>query len=1538
MPGPEARGKTFKKGKAAPDALKAALAPPKPVDVKPTAVVAKEMFAAPKRKNAGVPKPVAAAAPPPPPRAPASLAPAKPSVKAAAVVAKAPIERVELDAPEAAAEADLEREEAARKPGAPSLAEELGREEAMPKAEAAPQEDGAELAELLETQDASPLLQAQFESLPADQREMAILIQKEEKRDLYDTQVPEAYVPETRRGFSEFIKLQYKPYILPSTPIEVPEGEKYYPYQKFVRDYMRKEAPYRGILVYHGLGSGKTCTAIAAAEALFATSPDKKIIVMSPASLKKNFLREVSKCGFRHFQLKNFWVALPKPSVDPTTTFFANRVLGLSARYLKGARNVWVPDFRKPQSESNYETLPPEDRAEIRKQILSVLEYHPVTNPTGRIRFIAYNGFSAKKLINIACNPEERDFFDNAVIVVDEIHNLIRTIQGTIEPYLVTTKDGMGKKKRKLEVETITPERWTPNPIMCSTGRTTELYKRGYMFYRLLLDARNSKIVGLSGTPLINFPEELGILSNILHGYITIIEGVIAETGRQVQVQAKDIGFAHSLVDYIGTKNETGGTRVIMSLLPPGNRKISNEAGVMRVPPFTETETYTDMYSAISDLFKDGKSPAIEEVVGAVRGEYETTEFPPFEKIQRAIMTVYGKGAPDRKAIMSAISRVYAEAYDITSIVKSIQDAFKSAGLPFREPPTARSEALLPPFGDEFKNTFVPNGTNIINKATLLTRLTGLVSYYKGSSLELMPRVKSDEVVRVPFSEYAQKAYSFKRSVELKKEMEAVPGQTIDMVWAQIYELGDSKVSNNYKMGSRQACNFAFPPEVARPSASKKEMDEEAAAGQAAVELVALAPDAERDDVPVVEDEFPELEDDEEEEDVAKVAEEDRRAFVPVTIGDETDAIIAEYYAARGEEVPEEERGIGARDNAIRAAEMERMAAAPRVPQPFDEPIFPREPVAAAAAPKSVTMTIRFGEGLENKWKPLDIASAHPITVSGIRTNNKLYPSVAAFIEVMKPDPDYEERKDRLMKRALEKKFESKELTDLLLSTRKRPLIYVSADPYWGEGADKRGQNKVGKMMEALREDLLEVSEMPALVAPKEGGAGADDAKTAAECKAGKKPGEDYSAACARAKVCLGTIAKARMLLGGENGLAIYSAKFAAMLERMVAAPGSSLVYSQFLDMEGVGIFRVAMDVNGYAPIDIVMTGGQLSFTKATEESLRRGPGAQPRYITFSGVEKPEVRAAALSIFNAQFAELPASMNAILKEVGYTDNKVGELCRVICITSAGAEGLSLRNVRAVHIMEPYWNEVRLKQVKGRAIRIGSHLDLPQDQRDVSIYTYLSVFSDDAQSNKVPSARIDNTILTHDAVDAKKATEAGIPVKPGQTSYVLTTDEMIYSISERKRKVVEALECVMKSSSIDCEINMKKNKDGTFTCLPLKGKVGDFIYNPVLRDDILAAPQFVGPDGKDILDTVCVTGAAPVELAEDPSAKDIFKALKGVTYRMRPIFTADGATIERFDMYQADQAKPARKIPLKLLGTAGAKDGKPAPPVKLTGAS
>ena len=58
------------------------------------------------------------------------------------------------------------------------------------------------------------------------------------------------------------------------------------------------------------------------------------------------------------------------------------------------------------------------------------------------------------------------------------------------------------------------------------------------------------------------------------------------------------------------------------------------------------------------------------------------------------------------------------------------------------------------------------------------------------------------------------------------------------------------------------------------------------------------------------------------------------------------------------------------------------------------------------------------------------------------------------------------------------------------------------------------------------------------------------------------------------------------------------------------------------------------------------------------------------------------------------------------------NNNRGEIIKIFMITSSGAEGISLKNVRYVHIMEPYWNFIRIDQVFGRAIRMKSHMDLP----------------------------------------------------------------------------------------------------------------------------------------------------------------------------------------------------------------------------------
>ncbi len=68
----------------------------------------------------------------------------------------------------------------------------------------------------------------------------------------------------------------------------------------------------------------------------------------------------------------------------------------------------------------------------------------------------------------------------------------------------------------------------------------------------------------------------------------------------------------------------------------------------------------------------------------------------------------------------------------------------------------------------------------------------------------------------------------------------------------------------------------------------------------------------------------------------------------------------------------------------------------------------------------------------------------------------------------------------------------------------------------------------------------------------------------------------------------------------------------------------------------------------------------------------------------------------------------------------YNDDKL----RVMLITSAGAEGLDLKETSAIVILEPFWHQSRIEQVIGRGVRYKSHANLPEDKRYVDIYHLL----------------------------------------------------------------------------------------------------------------------------------------------------------------------------------------------------------------------
>jgi SNF2 family DNA or RNA helicase len=81
----------------------------------------------------------------------------------------------------------------------------------------------------------------------------------------------------------------------------------------------------------------------------------------------------------------------------------------------------------------------------------------------------------------------------------------------------------------------------------------------------------------------------------------------------------------------------------------------------------------------------------------------------------------------------------------------------------------------------------------------------------------------------------------------------------------------------------------------------------------------------------------------------------------------------------------------------------------------------------------------------------------------------------------------------------------------------------------------------------------------------------------------------------------------------------------------------------------------------------------------------------------------------------------------------YNENKI----KILFISKAGGEGLDLKGTRYVILMEPTWNMANEEQVMGRAIRYESHILLPKEKRNVTIYRLFLINSNEKKHyNKI----------------------------------------------------------------------------------------------------------------------------------------------------------------------------------------------------------
>lgn len=325
-----------------------------------------------------------------------------------------------------------------------------------------------------------------------------------------------------------------------------------------------------------------------------------------------------------------------------------------------------------------------------------------------------------------------------------------------------------------------------------------------------------------------------------------------------------------------------------------------------------------------------------------------------------------------------------------------------------------------------------------------------------------------------------------------------------------------------------------------------------------------------------------------------------------------------------------------------------------------------------------------------------------------------------------------------------------------------------------------------------IDEDRIDAKNSGEILEKEEGAYAADDEGELMKDEANIKL-KDYDT---RIKEVLEELNNRKYELFKKDNLGNYSPKFLKILENIESENnvGSHLIYSQFRTLEGIGIFKMVLEANGFTQFKITKNDIGNVVLDIPMEDIDK-----PKFVLYTGTEDVETKEIYRNVFNGNWKQLPSSLSQQLNELG-SNNIMGDIVKLFMITSSGAEGISLKNCRHVHIMEPYWHPVRIRQVIGRIRRICSHAELPKELQTVKVFMYLMTLSD---SQKEGDEALELRLRDVSRIDGKTP---------------LTTDEALYEISNMKEEINNQLERCIKEASIDCMVYVKQNSKEGLSCL------------------------------------------------------------------------------------------------------------------------
>lgn len=260
-----------------------------------------------------------------------------------------------------------------------------------------------------------------------------------------------------------------------------------------------------------------------------------------------------------------------------------------------------------------------------------------------------------------------------------------------------------------------------------------------------------------------------------------------------------------------------------------------------------------------------------------------------------------------------------------------------------------------------------------------------------------------------------------------------------------------------------------------------------------------------------------------------------------------------------------------------------------------------------------------------------------------------------------------------------------------------------------------------------------------------------------------------------------------------ENGIDYahiekYSTKLSKLWENIQKHSNKlGVIYSEFLKY-GLEAVAGLLEHNGYSKYEL---------DKPNEKGLK--------YVLYTGSIHADDREKILKVFNQP------------------ENKDGSIIQLILLSSSGAEGLSLKNIRHLHMLEQYWNWSRSHQVIARGVRYMSHSMLPPEDQNVQVYLYLSIFND---NHLISEHKRINELKEKNKINKTKVNKELLKIDP-------PTDIFIFQNAIRKEELNNQFLQLMAECSIECSFF---NKGVNFNCYSCK-ETNETLYQNDINIDM-----------------------------------------------------------------------------------------------------